>query len=55
MKKISSKFEKKKSEKKKFSTIKFVRINNYISKEINNNNKIIIKIKIKLTNKFSLF
>ena len=38
-----------------FSTVKFVRIDNYVSEEINNDDEIMKNVKIKSTNKFSLF
>ena len=47
---------KKKSEKKNFfSTAKFVRIDNYVSEKINDDNKMRKNVKIKSINKFSLF
>ena len=47
--------KKKAKRKENFSTAKFARTDNYVSKEINNDDKIIKNVKIKSTNKLSLF
>ena len=48
-------WKKKAKRKEKFSTAKFVRIDNYLSKKINDDDKMMKNVKIKSTNKFSLF
>ena len=53
--KVFRKLKKKAKKEEKFSIIKFVRIDNYVSEKINDNDKIIKNVKIKSTNKFSLF
>ena len=54
-KKFFESWKKKAKRKKKFSTIKFVRIDNYVSEEINDENEMMKNVEIKSTNKFSLF
>ena len=47
--------KKKAKKEEKFSTVKFVRIDNYLSEKINDDDEIMKNVKIKSTNKFSLF
>ena len=55
MKFFFSKVEEKKQKKEKFLTVKFARTNNYVSKKMNDNDEIIKNVKIKSSNKLSLF
>ena len=54
-KKVFRKLKKKAKRQKKISTVKFARIDNYVSKEINDDDEIMKNVEIKSTNKFSLF
>ena len=54
-KKILRELKKKAKRKKKFSTVKFARIDNYVSEKINDDDEMMKNVKTKSTNKFSLF
>ena len=53
--KVFRKLKKKAKKEENFSTAKFARIDNYVSKKINDDDKMMKNVKIKSTNKFSLF